>query len=111
MHIFQQYHLSRIDGAFIHRLRQSPTNCQCKSVVIKSPNCSARGTGLPVRFLQRAVVILVLFAYFAVSVLRDVRENTVYPIPDVLKVLDEVVHEKCLRVHPLMLTLCPLSVQ
>ena len=47
------------------------------SAVIKSPIFSARRTASPVRFLQGALVVLVLIADVAVSVLREVSTNTV----------------------------------
>ena len=36
-------------------------------------NISAQCTWLPVRFLQKALVVLVLFAYFPISVFLEVR--------------------------------------
>ena len=46
------------------------------SAVIKSPNFSARGTRLRVRLLQRVLVTFVPLAYFVISFLRKLSENT-----------------------------------
>ena len=67
-------------------------------------NFFARGTGLPVRFLQRPLVFVVLIAYFAVPVLGEVCHNTGFarchfPWGFPMRWFTK----RCLQVHRLML--------
>ena len=74
------------------------------SAVIKSPESSARSAAPPVRFLQGDLVILVLLRTSLFRSLGKWVKILCFPKPLFLEV-PNLIHEKCLRVCPVMLTL------